>query len=258
MANSTGKTPSRRDFLKKAGCIATAASLAGGGVPRVHAAENNTIRLALIGCGARGTGAVANALIVNQGPLQLVAMADVFPGVIEHRLKYLRGSIEASWDRTTTDGLGANIDVPPERRFVGFDAYRQAMDCLGPGDIAILATPPVFRWVHFAYAIQKGLNVFMEKPLTSDGPTSRRMLKQGEESIAKNLKVGVGLMSRHSRPIQELHQRIGDGEIGDIFLLRAYRLIGPLARPVNCSGRSSVFTASSGPAAAASTTSTST
>ena len=229
MSNNARHAPSRRDFLKITGRVAAVSSLVGISVPRVHAAENNTIRLALIGCGARGTGAVANALMVKQGPVKLVAMADVFPDQIEHRLKYLRGNIEASWDRTTAEGLGAGIDVPPERRFVGFDAYRKAMDCLGPGDVAILATPPAFRWVHFGYAVEKGLNVFMEKPLTSDGPTSRRMLKQGEESVSKNLKVGVGLMSRHSRPIQELHQRISDGEIGDIFLLRAYRLIGPLA-----------------------------
>ncbi len=228
MSNNTDNAPSRRSFLKSTGRVALASSLAGVGIPRVHAAENNTIQLALIGCGARGTGAVANALLVKQGPVKLVAMADVFPGRIEQRLKYLGGSIEASWDRTTSDGLAPSIDVPPERRFVGFDAYQKAMDCLNPGDVAIFATPPAFRWVHFGYAIEKGLNVFMEKPLTSDGPTSRRMLKQGEAATAKNLKVGVGLMSRHSRPIQELHQRIGEGEIGDIFLLRAYRLIGPL------------------------------
>ena len=69
---------------------------------------------------------------------------------------------EASWDRTSAKGLGAGIDVPPERRFVGFDAYRKAMDCLSPGDVAILATPPAFRWVHFGCAIEKGLNVFKE------------------------------------------------------------------------------------------------
>ena len=102
------------------------------------------------------------------------------------------------------------------------------MDCLKPGDIAIFATPLAFRWVHFAYAIEKGLNVFMEKPLTADGPTSRRMLKLADESAAKNLKVGVGLMSRHSRALQQLHQRIQDGEIGDIILMRGYRMIGPV------------------------------
>src|SRR3989442_438486 len=100
------------------------------------------------------------------------------------------------------------------------------MDCLKPGDIAIFTTPLAFRWVHFTYAIQKGLNVFMEKPLTADGPTSRRMLKLAEDASAKNLKVGVGLMSRHSRALQELHQRIQDGEIGDLVLLRGYRMHG--------------------------------
>jgi len=85
-----------------------------------------------------------------------------------------------------------------------------------------------FRWVHFTYAIEKGLNVFMEKPLTADGPTSRRMLKLAEQASAKNLKVGVGLMSRHSRALQELHSRIQDGEIGDLILLRGYRMHGPV------------------------------
>ncbi len=87
---------------------------------------------------------------------------------------------------------------------MGFDAYKQAMDCLSPGDVAIFATPPAFRWVHFTYAIKKGLNVFMEKPVTVDGPTSRRMFKLAKEATAKNLKVGVGLMSRHSRALQQL------------------------------------------------------
>ena len=93
--------------------------------------------------------------------------------------------------------------------------YREAMDCLKPGDIAIFATPPAFRWVHFTYAIQKGLNVFMEKPLTADGPTSRRMLALAQDASARNLKVGVGLMSRHSRALQELADRVHNGEIGE-------------------------------------------
>ena len=76
------------------------------------------------------------------------------------------------------------MDVPEDRRFVGFDAYKQAMDCLNPGDVVILTTPPAFRWVHFQYAISKRLNVFMEKPVTVDGPTSKRMLKLGEEATA--------------------------------------------------------------------------
>jgi predicted dehydrogenase len=119
------------------------------------------------------------------------------------------------------------VDVPPERQFIGFDAYKLAMDCLKPGDVAIFATPLAFRWVHFGYAISKGINVFMEKPLTADGPTSKRMLDLGKQSVAKNLKVGVGLMSRHSKPLQELYKRIQDGEIGDIVAMRGYRMHGP-------------------------------
>jgi hypothetical protein len=102
------------------------------------------------------------------------------------------------------------------------------MDCLKPGDVAIFTTPLAFRWVHFTYAIQKGLNVFMEKPLTADGPTSRRMISLADQASAKNLKVGVGLMSRHSRAFQELFQRIQDGEIGEINLMRGYRMGGTL------------------------------
>src|SRR5207237_3620821 len=120
------------------------------------------------------------------------------------------------------------VDVPEDHRYIGFDAYQKAMDCLRPGDIVILTTPPAFRWVHFTYAIQKGLNVFMEKPVTVDGPTTRRMIKLAEQAAAKNLKVGVGLMSRHSRALQELHKRIQDGEIGDLILLRGYRMHGPV------------------------------
>jgi predicted dehydrogenase len=92
------------------------------------------------------------------------------------------------------------VDVPPDRRFLGFDAYKQAMDAVKPGDVVILGTPPAFRWVQFTYAIDKGLHTFMEKPVTVDGPTTRRMLKLGELASQKNLKVGVGLMVRHCRP----------------------------------------------------------
>ncbi|NQT38546.1 MAG: Gfo/Idh/MocA family oxidoreductase [Planctomycetes bacterium] len=214
MSETTKHVSSRREFLKHSGQIAAATSLVGMAVPRVHAAEDNTIQVALIGCGGRGTGAAANAMSVKQGPVKLVAMADVF----EHRLQSSVNNLKKQFaDR---------VDVPQERQFVGFDGYQKAMDCLKPGDVAIFTSPLAFRWVHFGYAIEKGLNVFMEKPLTADGPTSRRMLKLGEASVAKNLKVGVGLMSRHSRALQQLHQRIQDGEIGDIVNMRGYRMSG--------------------------------
>jgi predicted dehydrogenase len=216
MSSITNKSTSRRQFLKHTGRIAATSALVAGIVPRIYAAENNTIKVALVGCGGRGTGAAVDALSVKNGPMKLVAMGDIF----ENRLNSSYNNLK---------NINADkVDVPKDRRFVGFDAYKHAMDCLSPGDVAIFATPPAFRWVHFTYAIEKGLNVFMEKPVTVDGPTSRRMFKLAKEATAKNLKVGVGLMSRHSRALEQLAKRIQDGEIGDIILQRGYRMHGPI------------------------------
>ena len=218
MANSNdlGKDPgtSRREFLKNTGRIATASALAAGIVPKVYATGNDTIKVALIGCGGRGTGAASNALSVKNGPIKLVALADVFGNRVARSYKSLNNR------------HADQVDVPRSRQFVGFDGYKKAMDCLDKGDVAIFATPPAFRWVHFKYAVEKGLNVFMEKPVTVDGPTTRRMLKLAEQSVRKNLKVGVGLMIRHCRGRQELKRRIDDGEIGNIIAMRAYRMAG--------------------------------
>jgi predicted dehydrogenase len=216
MSDTTNKSTSRRDFLKNTGRIAATSAFIAAAAPRIYAGQSNTIKVALIGCGGRGTGAASNALSVKQGPIKLVAMGDVF----ENRLK---SSYENLMKRHADQ-----MDVPRDRRFVGFDAYKNAMDCLSPGDVAIFATPPAFRWVHFTYAIRKGLNVFMEKPITVDGPTSRRMFMLAQEADKKNLKVGVGLMSRHSRALEQLAKRIHDGEIGDIIMQRGYRMHGPV------------------------------
>ncbi len=216
MNENLSKLSSRRDFIKTTGRLAAASALAGVAIPHVHAAGSDLIQVALIGCGGRGSGAAVDALNTKSGPIKLVAMADAY----QHRLQ---GSYD-NLKRAKSD----QVDVPPERRFVGFDAYKKAVDCLKPGDVAIFATPPAFRWVHFGYAIEKNMNVFMEKPVTVDGPTSKRMLQLGEDSVKKNLKVGVGLMSRHARPLQELQKRIQDGELGDIILMRGYRMHGPV------------------------------
>jgi len=204
----------RREFLQTTGCLAAGSVLAAGLTPRIYAGENNTIQVALIGCGGRGTGAADNALSVQNGPMKLVAMSDVFEDKLKRSYENL---VQRHAER---------MDVPEGRRFLGFDGYKKAMDCLRPGDIAIFATPPAFRWVHFQYAISKGLHVFMEKPVTVDGPTTRRMFDLAAEADKKNLKVGVGLMVRHCRGRQELLKRIQGGEIGDIILLRGYRMAG--------------------------------
>lgn len=213
MSDSSQPISSRRQFLSHTGRTAAGVSaLAGIALPPVHAAENNTIQVALVGCGGRGTGAAVNALSVTNGPTKLVAMADVVPK-----------KMNDSYDKLKSQFAG-QVDVPPERRFLGFDAYRHAMDAMKPGDVVILGTPPAFRWVQFSYAIDKGLNTFMEKPVTVDGPTTRRMLKLAELSVQKNLKCGVGLMVRHCRGRMELLDRIRAGQIGEIIAMRGYRM----------------------------------
>jgi predicted dehydrogenase len=207
----------RREFMTEAGGFTAAALFASPALAAVHPGGSDTIQVALVGCGGRGSGAAQNALAVQRGPVRVVAMADIFED-------HLNAS-HASLTQLNSDGF----DVTPDRRFIGFDGYRHAMDLLKPGDIVILATPPAFRWVHFTYAIDKGLNVFMEKPVCVDGPTGRRMLELAERSQQKNLKVGVGLMSRHSRALQELAQRVQDGELGEIITQHGYRMQGNIA-----------------------------
>jgi len=217
MSNNKPDQPTRREFLQATGGLAAATMLGGLRLPEVHAAGSDEIRVALVGCGGRGGGAAVNAMSAKGGNIKLVAMADAF-----------QDRLSSCYDNLTKD-YGKTMDVPPDRRFVGWDAYKHAMDLLRPGDVVILTTPPAFRWVHFGYAISKRLNVFMEKPVTVDGPTSKRMLELADQSIAANLKVGVGLMSRHSKALQELHDRIHDGQIGEVVLMRGYRMHGPAA-----------------------------
>ncbi|MEZ6142988.1 MAG: Gfo/Idh/MocA family oxidoreductase [Zavarzinella sp.] len=206
--------PTRRDAVVTAGAAAGVAALSYGHF--VHAGESNKVKVALVGAGGRGTGAADQALSTTSGPIELSAVADVFQARLDNSLKQL------------TRRHDEKVKVF-DNKFIGFDAYKNAMDTLRPGDVVILTTPPAFRWVHFKYAIEKGLNVFMEKPVTVDGPSTRKMLELGELSVKKGLKVGVGLMCRHCVVREELHKRIQDGAIGDIQLLRAYRMSGPVA-----------------------------
>lgn len=206
---------SRRDFLQRTGATVAGAALAGAITARSYAAEDNTIKIALVGCGGRGTGAAAQALS-TQGPTKLVAMADFF----ENRLK---SSLQA-----LSHQKGKQVDVPPDRQFVGLDAYKKAMDCLGPGDVVLLATPPAFRPIHVEHAVAKGLNVFMEKSFAVDAPGIRRVLKAGEEATKKNLKIAGGLMSRHYKPLEEAVAKLHEGMIGERITCWAYREHGPV------------------------------
>jgi predicted dehydrogenase len=208
----------RREFLKQTGRFAAAATLVSAATPAVHAAEDHTIRIALVGCGGRGNGAADQALSVKNGPIEIVALADV----LQEKVKNTAGGLGKKFEK--------QFKVPKDQQFVGFDGYQKAMDCLRPGDIVILATPPAFRWVHFKYAMDKGLNVFMEKPVAVDAPTAVRMFELAKESVKKNQKVGVGLMCRHCRARGDMFKRIKDGAIGDLTTMRAYRIAGHTAK----------------------------
>lgn len=235
---------SRREFLRTSGQAAAISALAGVALPHVHASDSQTIQLALIGCGGRGSGAVANAMSAGGlvlgdnsgtqrevgsgagGPIKLVAMADLRPERIEGAHKALSRE------------LGDRVDVPKDRRFLGFDAYRHAIDCLRPGDVAMLTTHAAFRAPHLEYAVQKGVNVFMEKNFAADPGGIQRILRAGELADKKGVKIGTGLMCRHSSARKALIQKIRDGALGDIQLIRAYRMdpgyfMGPFAKDQN-------------------------
>lgn len=232
MSETTNDVTPRREFLKNTARIAAASALAGVAIPHVHAAEDNAIRLALIGCGGRGSGAVANAMSAgglvmdnryraedeentkSGGPVKLVAMADL----LQERLDQTHGALHKA--------LGNDVDVPPERRFLGLDAYKKAIDCLRPGDVAMLTTHAGFRATHFQYAVEKGVHVFMEKDFAPDPGGVQQILRTAEEADKKNLKVACGLMCRHSSARQALIAKIRDGAMGQIELIRAYRMDG--------------------------------
>lgn len=188
MSRSIDKpTTTRRQFLKTSGALAAGTAALGGIARTVHAAEDNTIRLALIGCGGRGSGAVGDALSVRDaGPVKLYAMADLEEGRMNASQKALK------------ERFGDKIDVTDDRKFLGFDAYRKAIDLLRPGDVAMCTTRAYIRPVHVEYAVQKGINVFMEKPFAPDPGGLKRLLRAGEEAEKKNVKILAGVQCRHS------------------------------------------------------------
>jgi predicted dehydrogenase len=205
------RLPSRRGFLKHVAVPAVAGSLVAGlDIARsAHAAGSDLIRLGLVGCGNRGTGACREALLA-QGSKKLVAVGDLFPEKIEFSLKNLQ----------KYEDLAPNIDVPAERRFAGFDAYQKVLDA--GVDLILLATPPHFRPIHYAAAVKAGTHVFMEKPCCIDAPGYRMLLAANAEGQQKKLSVVVGLQRRHQRNYLDGIQRIRDGAIGDVTYIRTY------------------------------------
>lgn len=210
----------RRSFLKTS-FVAAASTALGQTIARsVHAAGNDTIKVALVGCGGRGTGAVTQVLGAP-GPIQLWAMADLFPDQIDRSLAILTRGAKPRDDYEAKGTFGpGQIDVPPERRFVGFDAYKQAIQ--SGADLVLLCTPPGFRPLHYAAAVAAGKHAFLEKPCCVDAPGFRSLMESNKLAEQKGLKVGVGLQRRHCPAYVEGVKRIHDGALGALFFLRAY------------------------------------
>jgi predicted dehydrogenase len=194
---------SRREFLTTAALAGTLAAL-----PQVHAAGSDVLRVGLVGCGGRGTGAATQALNAEAN-VKLVAMADAF----EDRLEQSLGTLKQD------PRVGDKVDVASERRFVGFDAYQKLLD--SGVDVVLLATPPQFRPIHLRAAVDAGKHVFAEKPVAVDTPGVHSVLKSCELAKSKGLSVVSGLCLRYSNAFREGVRRIHDGAIGEVVTLFA-------------------------------------
>ncbi len=203
------KPTSRRNFIKDSSLLVAGGAMVGQlALSRsAHAFGSDEIRIGLIGCGGRGTGAASQAMN-TEGATRLVAMGDAFQSRLQQSVRGLKGE------------HGDKVDVPPERQFVGLDAYQRVLE--SDIDLVILATPPGFRPLHFEAAVKAGKHVFMEKPVAVDAPGVRRVLKVAQEAKQKNLAVAVGLQRRHEKRYIETIKRLQDGAIGDITVTRAY------------------------------------
>ena len=192
----------RRQILKT-GALLGAASL----LPSIGSAQEKSgpIKIAVIGCGGRGTGAAAQSLAV-EGTI-LVAMADAFADNIENAYKELKKT------------FGDRVDVPQERKFAGFDAYKAAIDA---ADVVLLCSTPGFRPTHFAYAVEKGKHVFMEKPVAVDGPGIRMVIEAAKVADQKKLSVVCGLQRRYQNSYTETLAKVKEGLIGDIVSSQVY------------------------------------
>ncbi len=218
----------RRDFI----ATSTAAAVSGALLKpdanaRAEAVGDREVKIALVGCGGRGTGAAVQALS-TYGKVKLWAMADAFEDSLDKSYKSLTagGNFSRSPDvKAPTD----RVDVPPERRFVGLNAYRKVM-ALPEIDVVILTTPPGFRAQQFEIAVKAGKHVFMEKPVASDAHGIQQVLTAAKEAKRKNLKVGVGLNRRHSPMYEATLERIHAGEIGRLNTIRIYNMRGGVGK----------------------------
>jgi predicted dehydrogenase len=205
----------RRSFLKATGTAAVGSALAPLALsPSIHGASSGPVlKIGLIGCGGRGTGAARQALNADPGTV-LTAMGEVFSERLESSLSTLRHAVP---DR---------VKVDPEHRFVGLDAFQKVID--SGVDVVLLATPPGFRPTHLKAAVAAGKHIFCEKPVATDGPGIRTVLECVKEAKAKNLAWVAGFCWRYDTPRRELFKRLHDGAIGDLRAIYGTYYTGPV------------------------------
>jgi len=208
------KGTSRRVFLKASSAVAAGLALS----PNAHAAGADTIKVGLVGCGGRGTGAVENLCeaVGDDKGIQIVALADVFPDHLNNARSSLAGNGK----------VAPHWNVNDDHCFTGFDAYQKLID--SGVDLVILATPPGFRPMMLEAAVKAGKNIFTEKPVGVDGPGIRRVMAAAKEAKDKNLAVVAGTQRRHQAGYIECMRRIHDGAIGDLTGGQVYWNQGPL------------------------------
>jgi predicted dehydrogenase len=203
----------RRSFIKKSAAIAGGIVVNPLTVDRSAFAEgSDVIKVGLVGCGGRGTGAAVQALMAGKN-IQLVAMADVFEGQIKKSYENLLKIAE----------IKDQIRVPESNKFTTYEGYKHVT---AVSDVVLLCTPPGFRPEHFEEAVNQGKHVFMEKPLASDAPGVRKVLASGQIAAEKNLKVVVGLQNRYDPGYIEMVERLKNGEIGDMISSTCYYMKG--------------------------------
>ena len=215
----------RREALRRgaiAGSAAAGFAINQCNVQSAEAADNKStqpLKVGLVGCGGRGTGAAAHALSTGSD-VRLVAMADAFSDRLENSLSSLSRGKPGKSRIEEGKGFGEAIDVPPERRYVGLDAYRKLID--HDLDIVILTGPPGFRPAQFRYAVEAGKHVFMEKPVATNPAGVRAILEDAKKAKSKNLKVGVGLQRHHQDSYLTAMEMIHNGQIGRISAMRCF------------------------------------
>ena len=204
---SIGPNATRREFLRQGGAALVAgATLPYASATTYHPHGSDVLRVGLVGCGGRGRGAAAEALKADPNA-RLVALGDAFADPLADALSTLASTRE----------VAAQVDVPPERRFVGFDAYQGVIEA---SDVVLLATSPHFRPLHVAAAVEAKKHLFVEKPVAVDAPGVRWMMESSERARARGLSLVSGLCYRYEDAKRETIARVHDGAIGDVVALQ--------------------------------------